>query len=151
ANRLKLTAGLWLYDLLAGRQNIGRHRWLAKQDALTFAPALDSTGLRGAFLYYDCLTDDARLVIEVIKTAAQHGSVIANYASARGFNKTDGRISSIQIGDTLDHTSFELRAKVFVNATGVRSDDVYRLSDADGPKHHRPAEGNPCVTLAKKL
>src|SRR5207247_11283262 len=146
ANRLKLTAGLWLYDLLAGRQNIGRHRWLAKQDALTFAPALDSTGLRGAFLYYDCLTDDARLVIEVIKAAAQHGSVIANYASALGFNQTDGRISSIQIEDTLDDTSFELRAKVFVNATGVWADDVSRLSDAKAPEKHRPSKRIHMVT-----
>src|SRR5437762_9539426 len=40
ANRLKLGAGLWLYDLLAGRQNIGRHRWLKKREALDIAPAL---------------------------------------------------------------------------------------------------------------
>src|SRR2546425_2958928 len=68
-NRVKLAAGLWLYDLLAGRRNIARHRWLAPEEALRLAPALDPSGLRGAFLYYDCLTDDARLVIEVIKAA----------------------------------------------------------------------------------
>lgn len=146
ANRLKLAAGLWLYDLLAGRQNIGRHRWLAKHDALKIAPALDPNGLRGAFLYYDCLTDDARLVIEVIKAADEHGAVIANYASARGFSKTDGRISSIQIEDTLDSTSFELCAKVLANATGVWADDVSRLSDAKAPKKLRPSKGIHIVT-----
>src|SRR5713226_9528614 len=45
ANRLKLASGLWLYDLLAGRQNIGRHRWLEHQAALKLAPALDPSGL----------------------------------------------------------------------------------------------------------
>ena len=151
ANRLKLGAGLWLYDLLAGRQNIGRHRWLAKQDALTIAPALDPNSLRGAFLYYDCLTDDARLVIEVIKAADQHGAVIANYASVREFTRTEGRISSIKVEDTLDRISFELRATVFVNATGVWADEVSRLSDANAATKLRPSKGIHIVTPSEKL
>jgi glycerol-3-phosphate dehydrogenase len=151
ANRLKLAAGLWLYDLLAGRQNIGRHRWLAKQDALKIAPSLDPGGLRGAFLYYDCLTDDSRLVIEVIKAAAAHGAVIANYSSARGFTRIDGRISSIQIEDTLDGTSFELQARIFINATGVWADEVSRLSDPTAPKKLRPSKGIHVVTPSEKF
>jgi glycerol-3-phosphate dehydrogenase len=151
ANRLKLAAGLWLYDLLAGRQNIGRHTWLAKQDALKIAPALDPAGLRGAFLYYDCLTDDSRLVIEVIKAAAQYGAVIANYSSARGFTRIDGRISSIQIEDTLDGTSFELQARIFINATGVWADEVSRLSDPTAPKKLRPSKGIHVVTPSEKF
>src|SRR5437588_1785044 len=82
---LKLRAGLALYDWLAGRQNFARHRWLGPQQALGFAPHLSAEGLRGAFLYYDGLTDDARLVIEIIKTAAAHGAVVANYVAANGF------------------------------------------------------------------
>ncbi|HXF40128.1 MAG TPA: FAD-dependent oxidoreductase, partial [Blastocatellia bacterium] len=56
SNRLKLAAGMWLYDLLAGRRNVARHRWVSREGALKLAPALDATGLRGAFVYYDCLT-----------------------------------------------------------------------------------------------
>jgi glycerol-3-phosphate dehydrogenase len=82
-NKLKLRAGLWLYDLLAGRKNIARHRWLAREAALKLAPALEAAGLRGAFVYYDCLTDDARLVIAIIKAAALYGAAISNYAQAR--------------------------------------------------------------------
>jgi glycerol-3-phosphate dehydrogenase len=150
-NRLKLAAGLWLYDLLAGRQNIARHRWLAPDDALELAPALAPKGLRGAFLYYDCLTDDARLVIEVIKAAAAHGALIANYASARGFEKTNGRVANIQIEDTLDRGSVELRAKAVVNATGVWSDEVSRLSNAKAPKKLRPSKGIHVVTPSEKF
>src|SRR5437867_673295 len=40
ANKLKLRAGLLLYDLLAGKRNIARHRWLSRDDALALAPAL---------------------------------------------------------------------------------------------------------------
>src|SRR4030095_4117359 len=61
ANRLKLAAGLWLYDMLAGRRNIGRHRWLSRETTLEQAPTLEQRGLRGAFVYFDCLTDDSRL------------------------------------------------------------------------------------------
>lgn len=150
-NRLKLAAGLWLYDLLAGSQNIGRHRWLAKREALNLAPALDPTGLRGAFIYYDCLTDDSRLVIEVIKTAAANGAVVANYASVRGFTRTGGRLSSVGIEDSIDHTAFELRANIFINATGVWADEVSRLSDKMAAKKLRPSKGIHIVTPSEKF
>src|ERR1041384_6155863 len=54
---LKLRAGLALYDRLAGRQNFAPHRWLPTEQALAFAPHLSADNLRGAFLYYDGLTD----------------------------------------------------------------------------------------------
>src|SRR5262245_56625165 len=105
-SKLRLAAGLSLYDLLAGGRNIGGHHWLSPQEALVHAPALDPQGLRGAFIYYDCLTDDARLVIEVIKTAALHGVVIANYVSASGFRKGDDGAVVVQLDDPLDHSTF---------------------------------------------
>src|SRR5215510_12731743 len=88
-NRFKLAAGLWLYDFLAGRSNVGRHRWLSREATLALAPSLEPYGLRGAFCYYDCLTDDSRLVIEVIKSAAAYGTVVANYASASALSKSE--------------------------------------------------------------
>src|SRR5918911_2054767 len=88
---LKLRLGLTLYDWLAGRQNFARHRWLTTEQALAFAPHLSAAGLRGAFLYYDGLTDDARLVIEIIKAAAARGAVVSNYVAAAGFVVRGGR------------------------------------------------------------
>ena len=151
ANKLKLWTGLWLYDLLAGRRNVARHRWLSRDGALKLAPALDPTGLRGAFVYYDCLTDDARLVIEVIKAAAAHGAAIANYTAARGFRKNDAEQSVVQIEDVLIGSHFELRASVVVNAGGVWSDEVSRLSDANSPEKLRPSKGIHVVTPAEKF
>ena len=151
ANKLKLRAGLWLYDLLAGRRNVARHRWVSSEGALKLAPALDATGLRGAFVYYDCLTDDARLVIEVIKAAAAHGAVIANYTAARGLRKNDADPSVVQIEDVLNGSRFELRARVVVNAGGVWSDEVSRLSDASSPTKLRPSKGIHVVTPAEKF
>jgi len=140
ASKFKLSIGLWLYDFLAGSQNIGRHRWLSADDAIRLAPALYREGLVGAFIYYDCLTDDARLVIEVIKAAATHGALVANYAAAQGLSRDD-RGTSMRIEDEWTGQSFELRASVVVNAAGVWSDQVSRLSDATAPTKLRPSKG----------
>ncbi|HVG18868.1 MAG TPA: glycerol-3-phosphate dehydrogenase [Blastocatellia bacterium] len=150
-NRLKLRAGLSLYDLLAGRKNIARHRWLTREGALRLAPALESKNLRGGFVYYDCLTDDARLVIEVVKAASQCGAVVANYAQARGFTRTGGRITGAEVEDRLNGGKVELRAKVFVNATGVWSDEVSRLADAGAGRRLRPSKGIHVVMPSEKF
>lgn len=140
SNKLKLSIGLWLYDLLAGAQKIARHRWLSPDDAIHLAPALDRAGLRGAFIYYDCLTDDSRLVIEVIKAAACHGALVANYAAVRALRKDD-RGTAVRIEDELTGQSFELRARVVVNAAGVWSDEVSRLSNTKASSKLRPSKG----------
>jgi glycerol-3-phosphate dehydrogenase len=151
ANKLKLAAGLWLYDLLAGRQNIGRHRWLSREAALSHAPALDPQGLRGAFVYYDCLTDDARLVIEVVKTAVAHGALVANYVAASGFRKDDDGVSIVELEEMIDARSLSLHARVVVNAAGVWTDEVSRLFDASAPTRLRPSKGIHVVVSSERL
>lgn len=150
-NRLKLRLGLGLYDLLAGSRNIARHRWISRDEALKLAPALESNNLKGAFLYYDCLTDDARLVIEIIKEAASRGAVAANYARACGFIKVDDRIAGVEVEDALDQRRIRLRARVAVNATGVWSDEIARLADAGQRNKVRPSKGIHVVLPSEKF
>ncbi|MFP5265464.1 MAG: glycerol-3-phosphate dehydrogenase [Blastocatellia bacterium] len=150
-SKLKLGAGLWLYDLLAGGKNIARHRWLTRREATRLAPALESKNLRGGFVYYDCLTDDARLVIEVIKAASRRGAVVANYARASGFIRAGGRAAGVLVEDRLSSREVELRAKVIVNATGVWSDEVSRLADATAPDRLRPSKGIHVVMPSEKF
>ncbi len=150
SNKLKLRLGLTLYDLLAGSRNLGRHRWLGPDEALKLAPALDANGLRGAFLYYDCLTDDARLVVEVIKAAAATGAVVANYAAARAITRLDD-LYRIEVEDIAADRTVALRARVVVNATGVWADSVARLSDASAPGRLRPSKGIHIVVGSEKL
>ena len=151
SNRLKLRAGLLLYDLLAGRKNVARHRWLSREAALKVAPALAADNLRGAFIYYDRLTDDARLVIEIIKAAARFGAVVANYAQGRGFIKTNNHISGVEVEDSFNNRRIELRAKVVVNATGVWSDEVSRAADPNAPTRLRPSKGIHVVMPSEKF
>src|SRR4029077_9032066 len=78
--RLTLAAGLWAYDLLAGLWNVHRHRMLDRQAGEAAEPALRRDGLLGAGQYWDCRTDDARLVLETVLAAADEGAVVASYA-----------------------------------------------------------------------
>src|SRR5262249_47103430 len=141
SNKLKLSIGLTIYDLLAGRENLGRHFWLEGAQGIAFAAGLELQGLRGCFIYYDGLTDDSRLVIEVIKEAAAQGALVANYAAAVSVLKNGGNVSGLAIEDSIGKNSLEVRAKVIVNATGVWSDEVVRMLDHSAKRTLRPSKG----------
>src|SRR5262245_52042593 len=126
---LKMRLGLWLYDLLAGRYNFARHRKLSRDETLTLAPQLDPRGLKGAFLYYDAVTNDSRLVIEVIKTARARGAEIANYTRGAGFIRDEsGMIAGARLRDELTGGGIECRARIVINATGVWMEETINLN-----------------------
>ena len=66
--------GLKLYDLLAGKYGFGASKLLSKEETLERLPALEPEGLRGGVVYYDGQFDDARLLIHLAMTAADHGA-----------------------------------------------------------------------------
>ena len=151
SSKLKLRLGLSLYDLLAGKENIGTHSWISVAEASRLAPGLNSEGLRGCFVYYDCLTDDTRLVIEVIKAAAARGAVISNYAELRQMKIAGGKIESLEIYDVQSQREVTARASVIVNAAGVWSNQVSQLTHEDPSARLRPSKGIHIVVPAEKV
>src|SRR5688572_18316433 len=125
----KLRAGMWLYDLLAGFRNYRRHRWLGARDALRADPGLRQKGLRGAALYFDAQTDDARLVLATARSAARAGALVANYAEVTSLLKPDGTMRGAVVRDVLGGTAHTVRALAVVNATGPWVDGLRRLDD----------------------
>src|SRR5512141_1260411 len=75
----QLKIGVKIYDLLCGGRNLGKSTWLTPQDALQKVPALTGQNLNGAVRYYDGLTNDARLTIDSLRSAARHRAIILNY------------------------------------------------------------------------
>src|SRR5215470_1385455 len=73
ASYAKISVGLWTYDRLAGVSEAERYRMLDKAETLAIEPLLRGDRIYGAGLYYEYVTDDARLVIEVMKSAAGLG------------------------------------------------------------------------------
>src|SRR5438034_364057 len=97
----KLRAGMWVYDLLAAFHNVRAHRWLGRKATQRLEPGLRDKELKGAALYYDAQTDDARLVIANMRSAAQAGALVASYAEVTALIKPDGRVGGAPADDVV--------------------------------------------------
>ncbi|ARP81311.1 FAD-dependent oxidoreductase [Bordetella genomosp. 8] len=137
--------GLKMYDLLAGKLNLRGSRLLSRSqtlaDAPTLAPRVNGHGLRGGVLYYDGQFDDARLATSLMRTLFDLGGVAVNYMGVTGLNQSNGRIDGVTARDILSDTSFVLRAKCVINATGVWVDEVRRMEDRAAPGMVAPSQG----------
>ena len=121
--------GLKVYDRLAGKLGLGRSQTLSRNDTLERLPNLEAKGLRGGILYYDAQFDDARLAINLARTADQHGAAVLNRAEVTGFIHENGRLSGVRVRDREADDEFEIRGKGIVNAGGIFADTVRRLED----------------------
>ena len=122
--------GLKLYDLLAGKYGFGPSKLLSKDDTLARLPGLEPEGLLGGVVYYDGQFDDARLLIHLAMTAADHGAALLNYCPATGLTKdADGYVNGVTALDTETGEVLTLPARIVVNATGVFTDQVRRMAD----------------------
>lgn len=111
--------GTTIYDWLTPRDSaLPGHRTLSPSEAIAEEPSLPSRGLRGAVLFYDCQMDDARLCLETILDAARQGAACANYCVVAGWRRERDRITALQVVDRVTQAPFDVRAKIFVNATG---------------------------------
>jgi len=136
-----LDIGLWLYDILAGRRNIRRHRHLSRERVLAMAPTLVTNGLKEGFIYYDAQTNDTRLSMTLIRTAAQYGATIANYAKVTSFIKEDGKISGAHVYHQLSDQEVTIHSRYVINATGVFSDQLEAMTGDDPQIKIVPSKG----------
>jgi glycerol-3-phosphate dehydrogenase len=119
---LLLRMGLLTYDIFAGRLGIGSHKHIGAQKTLELAPSLKAEGLKDGFIYYDGQTDDTRLTMTVLRTAAKQGALTANYAELKGLGRSERPSPSIEIArvrDVLSGDEFVIRAGTIINAAGV--------------------------------
>src|SRR3989442_3055639 len=138
---LKLAAGLWASDLLAGFWKVRRHRMLSPRAVAEAEPALLRDGLCGAGQYWDCRTDDARLVLETALSAAGEGALIGSSAEVAGFVKEGGRIVGARVVDRFGGGEVGARAQVVVNAAGPWVDRVVALDAPETPPRLRLTKG----------
>ncbi len=122
--RLALGMGLWLYDTLAGRQKPGKHSRHDPNELLELEPLLRSEGLTGGALYYDCMTDDARLCVENAVAAHQAGAVLLNKARYVRPIREGERITGAEILDELTGRTVTVACRSLVHCAGPWTDDV---------------------------
>jgi glycerol-3-phosphate dehydrogenase len=122
-------AGLTAYDLLAGRESIGRSRLLGKDTAVRALAGVRTGGIKGGILYFDGQFDDARYAIALLRTFLDLGGTALNYAAVDGLLKHNGKVSGVSATDQQSGRTFTASARVVINATGIFSDNVRRLDD----------------------
>ncbi len=143
---LILDAGLLTYDILAGRQNVAPHRHISRDDVMRREPVLMPDGLKTGFIYYDAQTNDTRLTMAVLRTAAAHGALLANYAEAVRFEHEGDRLSGVRVRETrAGDAEVTVRARHVVNATGVWAEQTERLSDGASRLTIAPSRGTHLV------
>ncbi|NOX53312.1 MAG: glycerol-3-phosphate dehydrogenase/oxidase [Planctomycetes bacterium] len=113
----QLRVGVKLYDWLCGGRNFEPSRSLSREEVCERVPGLTDAGLTGAVQYCDALTNDARLVLDTLRSAATHGAVVCNYACVEEPRPTDGGWQC-RVRDTLARAEFVVRARTVVHATG---------------------------------
>ena len=124
--------GLMAYDLLAlaGCQRFGRSKIISSHEVQRQLPTVRTNGLRGGVLYQDGQFDDARLLIHLLMTAAEHDAVVLNYAAAIELTRKEGgAVDGVVVRDFEHGTEFPVRARVVVNAAGPFCDEVRRMAD----------------------
>jgi glycerol-3-phosphate dehydrogenase len=113
----KLRLGVKLYDTLCGGRNLGRSEALDDGAVRRLLPSLDSTGLTGGVRYYDGMTQDARLVLDTLRSARHHGAILRNYVK---FERAErhGDLWNSTLLDTLRNNRMQVPSRGIVNATG---------------------------------
>jgi len=127
---LTLRFGLWVYDFLSRDKVLPRRRWLTSAGVQDREPGLAASGLGGGGVYHDALTNDARLVLALVRSAAESGATVANHAGVTELLREGGRVVGARIRDRMTQEAFDLRATVVVNATGVWLDRLRSASTA---------------------
>jgi glycerol-3-phosphate dehydrogenase len=125
--------GVAAYDAFAGVFGTGRgmpmHKHLTRDGARHLFPSLRADAITGAIRYYDGQVDDARLVVNLARTAASLGAAVVTSARVTGFVREAREVIGVKVRDleSPDSPDFEVRARTVVAATGVWSDDMSQM------------------------
>lgn len=156
-------AGLMIYDAIALKW---QHQHLDVKRARELVPELVSPELIGAYRYFDAQTDDARLVLRVLREAVRAGGVALNYARVDGLlretsnvkrdasnvmrnasnviRNVSGDVCGVVLCDVETGRTQEVKARVVINATGAWADEL-RAHEFLQQQHLRKLRGSHLV------
>ncbi|HEY8294821.1 MAG TPA: glycerol-3-phosphate dehydrogenase/oxidase, partial [Micrococcaceae bacterium] len=138
-------AGILLYDTLGltsgNSRGVPMHKHLSRRGTLRAAPSLKNDAMIGSIRYYDAQVDDARLVANVVRTAASYGAHAVNQVKVVDFLREGERVVGAKVVNREDGTRFEIRAKQVVNATGVWTDETQAMVTDRGQLKVRASKG----------
>jgi len=138
--RAYVGAGTFLYDTLAGRRALPRHRHLSRRGVLARFPGLRRDAMIGGIQYWDAQVDDARHTLALVRTARLHGARTLSSVRAEGFDIAGARVAGVEARCLETGATFTIRGRQIVNATGVWTDSVQNHAGR-GRIHVRASKG----------
>ena len=148
---LKIRFGLWLYDILARFRNFRRHRVVNADKAIEMEPEMRRKALKGAAIYFDSKTDDARLTLLTVISAFRMAAVVANYIEVIDVLKEKARAVGVRVRDKMSGQEFEMRGKMLVNVAGPWVDEIRNMDDPTGQRKLRLTKGIHLTVMREKV
>ena len=149
----KMDLGLWLYDGLSLFKTEKRHVTIrTAKRMLEQEPLLNGEGLSGGLIYYDCITDDARLTLENAMAADIAGARVLTHAKVIGVDNLHDREGNavVKFRDELSGKVYSVSARGVVNCTGAWTDKIRQAANLEG-RIVRPSKGVHVVVRKDKL
>ena len=130
-----------------------RHRQISGEEVAELIPALAELEPKSAYLFYDCQTDDSRLVLTILGEAERFGAVCVNDAEVVEVLEDGDRAAGVACVDAESGDRFEIAADNVVNATGVWADRIRPhelLTEEEIPRIH-PSRGTHVTVSTERL
>lgn len=130
---LKYGLGLKIYDMLGGYNRLRKSTIIPSSHLKKLMPQLlineNKNKFKGAYVYFDGIFDDARLLITLVKTAIFNGAILHNYHEVTELIKKETNVIGVKIHDKINNSFYEAYGKVIINATGVFANNILNMID----------------------
>lgn len=149
--KLSTSLGLRVYDFLAGVKKSERRVMFSSDETLAKEPLVKQEDLQGGGYYVEYRTDDARLTIEVMKSAVDNGACVLNYTKVEKLNYEDGKVVGAKVRDVIRGESYDIRATRVINAAGPWVDSIRELDRSKKGKVLKLSKGVHIVIDQKRF
>ena len=134
--RMYIGAGIMLYDILASLSPSGRampwHRHFTRRGMKKRLPSIKTGAAIGGIQYWDASVDDSRWVLNVLRTAVQHGAFAASRVRVQELLKDGEIVVGARVLDRLTDRTFDIHAKHVISATGVWTEETQSMATDEG-------------------
>ncbi len=147
----KYRVGMAIYHFLSNEETLPEYRYTEPDEIARIFPAINPEGLKGGFVYFDAITNDARLCNEVIDDAQKfYGNHAVNYCEVLSLEKSEQQVT-IKSRDHIENIDRTFHARCIINASGVWTDEVLKRVTQKQTNFSAPSKGIHLVLSKKRF
>ncbi|MGJ8592781.1 MAG: FAD-dependent oxidoreductase [Aquaticitalea sp.] len=141
-DRIFYTVGMKVYDFLSGKLSFGTSTHISRKETMSRLSTIKTKKLNGGVVYHDGQFDDSRLAINIAQTAIEHGATLLNHFQVKQLLKNEGgMVNGVVAKDTETNVEYKIQSTCVINATGVFTDEVLKMDNAEAKNIVRPSQG----------